>query len=132
MERRVSIIHAVARGVSRFTDVQQGVAHAILAPHVVRHVLSVGHARRGLVATAFGIDSSSLSDEQVATAIIGALIGVRDSIGVPSRLSEVLDVEQFDVEAAADYVSKQPLMQGAPLDEPASPAQLRAVLESAF
>ncbi|CAN5614456.1 iron-containing alcohol dehydrogenase family protein [soil metagenome] len=132
MERRVSIIHAVARGVSRFTTVQQGVAHAILTPHVVRYLFSTQHARRELVATALGVGPSSMSAEKLADTIIDALVRMRDSIGLPSRLGEVLDLDQFDVKAAADYVCKQPLMQDAPLDRPATTAQIRAVLESAY
>lgn len=131
MERRVSIIHAVARGVSRFTDVQQGVAHAVLAPHVVRYVFAVADARRRLLAVAFGIDPEPLSDAEVADAVVDSLIAMRDSVGLPSRLGQVLDVDAFDVGAAADYVTRLPLMEQAPLDVPASSAQVRELLEAA-
>ncbi len=131
MERRVSIIHAVARGVSRFTEVQQGVAHAILAPHVVRYVLSVADARRRLLASAFGVDDTG-TDADVADRVVAALTEVRDSIGVPGRLSEVIDVGSFNLDAAASYVQDQPLMAGAPLERPATLEELRGIFEAAF
>lgn len=132
MERRVSIIHSVARGVSQFTDVQQGVAHAVLAPYVVRYVFSVGDARRHLLAAAFGVDTAGRHDEAIAEAVVEALARVRDSIGVPTRLSEVMDVASFNVDAAAQYVKALPLMDGAPLDREASLDELRGIFEAAF
>lgn len=101
MRKISSIIHAFGHGVSRNTRVYQGDTHAVMAPHVLRHVFEHHDGRRRDIATIFDLDPRPLSDDEVAERVIEEVAGVRDLIGRPSRWSEVDEARDMDFAAIA-------------------------------
>ncbi len=57
----LSIIHAFGHALTRTDDVQQGEAHAIVAPHVLEYLFEQDgvDARAGLLANALGVDNAA-------------------------------------------------------------------------
>lgn len=85
----VGLGHALAHAMGGMYDVVHGMAHSLLLPHVMRYNLPacVGKmARVGRIITGKDLDS----DEATALAGIERLEQLREEIGVPSRLREIL------------------------------------------
>ncbi|WP_418280333.1 iron-containing alcohol dehydrogenase family protein [Halorubrum sp. DTA98] len=92
--RKTNVIHTFGNGVSLHHDVQQGVVHGIVAPHVLEYVFDTVQAQRYRIADALGIDATGLNDDEVADEIITAVIRVRDALGLPTRLRDVGGIRQ--------------------------------------
>ncbi|MFB6173665.1 MAG: iron-containing alcohol dehydrogenase family protein [Halobacteriales archaeon] len=102
-ERRTSIIHAFGHGFARRYDLQQGVAHAVVTPAVLRHVFGAVDARRDRIARALGVDADRPSDA-VAGGIVEAVAGIRDALDLPARLRALGAVERDHLPAIAEFV----------------------------
>jgi len=68
-ERRGSIIHTIGHGFSRRYPVQQGIVHAIVAPHALRYLFQNVDGRRRQLAQAFDVGEEA-PDDEVSTAIV--------------------------------------------------------------
>ncbi len=130
--RRISIIHAFGHGVSRHYPVHQGDVHAILAPHVLRYLFEHVDANRQLLAEGFGIDASSLSDDQLGEAIIDEVVAVRDGLGLPSRLRDLESVPKEAFPAIAEHTLGDEKMTQAPEGLEPTVDELEAVLRAAW
>ena len=107
---RASMIHAFGHALTAHYPIQQGVAHAIAAPHVLRYLFDRVDGRRELLATALGVGNT----DDHATAVIGAVKETRDSLGLPSRLQSVPEADRSDVSALATAVLDDSFMDGVP------------------
>lgn len=67
-ETTLSIIHAFGHGLTRTYDVQQGAAHGVVAPHVLRYLFDNVHGRRELLAEALGVGDAPDPADAVVTA----------------------------------------------------------------
>lgn len=110
--RRLSIIHAFAHGYTRRYPVQQGKIHGILAPHVLRYIFDQVDARRRVLAEGFEIDSESLSDEEVAEAIVTEVAAVRDALNLPTQLREIEVIDDDFRDTAEFIMNDRILIQG--------------------
>jgi alcohol dehydrogenase class IV len=131
-ERKTSIIHAFGHGISRRYDVQQGVVHGIVAPHVLRYVLDAGHGRRRLLAEGLGIDADSRDDDAVADSIVSAVVDVRDALGIPTRLREIDELNRDAFPSIARYIVDDTPMRNAPDGLDPTTADVRAILDDAW
>lgn len=129
LRRFTSIIHAFGHGLARHSDIQQGVGHAVLAPHVLRYVLSKETARRGLLASALEVGDAGGSEE-VAAAIVDAVVKVRDSLAVPAAWRDVGGAQDLDFTAIAEHIVEDGRMTHSPV--PISAPEARRVLEAAW
>ncbi len=126
--RSSSLIHALARAVSRRAAVQQGVAHAVLLPAVLDSVFAAVDGRRRTFARALHIDHQTRDDAEVAAAVVERITSLRDALGLPARWSEVgvNGLERLDADATVRAALRDPLVENSPYRP--TPADLRAIL----
>jgi len=126
----LSIVHAFGHGLARVSDLQQGVAHAVVVPHVLRYLFEADgvDARRRLLASALGVGDAP----EPAGAVVDAVERVRDALDLPTRLRDVDDApgpETFP--AVAEAILADSLMANAPPGLDPTPEAIEAVLEAA-
>jgi len=124
----LSVIHAFGHGLTRSYDVQQGVAHAIVAPRVLRYLFDTVGARRELLADALGVDDAP----DPAAGVVDAVEEVRDAMGLPSRLRDVDGPEREEFPEVAQAILDDSFMKNAPPGLEATHDEVVAVLERAY
>lgn len=128
----LSLIHAFGHGLTAHSDVQQGAAHAMIAPAALDYLFENADGRRELLARAFDIDTSEHSRAEVAAAIVEEVEGVRDALELPAQLRRVEDLEREDLDAVAETTMNDSLMGNCPRDLDPTVDELRSVLDSAW
>ncbi len=127
---RASIVHAFGHGFSHDYDVHQGVAHAVLAPHVLEYVFDRVDGRRDLLAAAFGVDREGATAEERGAAVVDAVAGVSDDLELPSRLRAIDGLSREDFPSIAAVIHDDGLLGAAPVSP--SEDEILAVLEAAW
>lgn len=128
----LSLIHAFGHGLKANADIQQGAAHAIIAPHALSYLFEQVDGRRDLLAAAFGCDRSEHSSAETATAVVDELTALRNALSLPRRLRDVDGLERDTLsDIAADTAADSMIENCPPGLEPTSEA-LRNVLENAW
>ncbi|QCS43326.1 iron-containing alcohol dehydrogenase family protein [Natrinema versiforme] len=129
-ETTASIIHAFGHGLARTDDVQQGVAHGVVAPHVLEYLFDRDgvDARAGMLATALGVDSAA----DHGAAVVEAVAAIRDGLDLPSQLREVDGPEPAAFTAVAESILNDAFMANAPPGLDPSVDEIEAVLEAAW
>ena len=125
---RASITHAFGHGFSHGYDVHQGTIHGIVAPHVLRYVFDRVDGRRDLVASALGVADHA----NPAGAVIDAVAGVRDDLGLPTRLRDLDGVDRPDFASIARAIRDDDLLAVAPAGLDPSVAEITDVLDRAW
>lgn len=131
-ETTLSLLHAFGHGLKAHTDIQQGAAHAIVAPPALTYLFEEVDGRRDLLAAAFGLDATAHSGDKLATATVDAVREVRDALGLPTRLRDVEGLDQGMLDDIATTTAEDSLLGYAPAGLDPTVADLRAVLESAW
>lgn len=85
----VGLGHALAHALGGMYDVVHGTAHSMLLPHVMRYNLPVCKGKMARIGKII-IGEKLESDEATALAGIERLESLRDEIGIPTRLREIL------------------------------------------
>ena len=127
---RASIIHAFGHGFSNDYDAHQGTVHGVLAPHVLRYVFSEVDGRRRLLAEALGVAEPSMADDELAEAVVDAVAGVSDDLGLPSELREIEGLATDDLPDIAEIIHDDGLFAEAPVRP--SVAAIEEVLAAAW
>ena len=124
----LSVIHALGHALTRTSPVQQGAAHAIVAPHALELLFERVDGRRDLLAEAFGVAAGS----DPASAVVDSVTDVRDALDLPARLRAVdgPDREEFPDVAAATLADS--FMSNAPEEFDPTAADIEAVLDAAW
>ena len=130
LNRKLSIIHAFGHGLARRYPLQQGVAHAVLTPHVLRYLLDEVDARRELLGAALGVDDTSTAELDVA--VLDAVTEIRDSLGLPTRLRSLPVTDESDIPAIATFVLGDGPMASAPTELDPTQDEIEAVLRAAW
>jgi len=131
-ECRTSVVHAVGHGFTRRFDVQQGVAHAVVVPHVLRYLYDEVDGRREVLADGLGIDTAGRSAAEVAAAVIDRVTATRDGLGLPSRLRELDPVAEDDLPDVARFVVDDPTIEGVPEGLDPTVEDIEGVLRAAW
>jgi len=126
----LSLLHAFGHGLTAHTDIQQGVAHAVVAPHALAWLFDRVDGRRRLLADALGVPDDDSTDA-LAEGVVDVVREVRDSLGLPARLRD-LDIERSTLDAVAETSAEDSLLENAPPGLNPSPDALRDVLEAAW
>ncbi|MXR50097.1 iron-containing alcohol dehydrogenase [Halovenus sp. WSH3] len=126
----LSLIHAFGHGLTAHSSVQQGAAHAMVAPHALAYLFEHSDGRRDLLARAFDVDADGRDD--LAAGIVEEVVTVRDALALPAQLREIDDLDRDDLEAVAQTTIDDSLMGNCPPDLDATTEDLLAVLESAW
>jgi alcohol dehydrogenase len=127
-ETTLSVVHAFGHGLTRGYDVQQGVAHAVVAPHVLRYLFEHVDGRRDMLAEALGLGGAA----EPATAVVDAVTEVRDALELPSRLRDVDGPEPDEFSTVAEVTLADSFMRNAPSGLDATQEEIEAVLEAAY
>ncbi|EDQ01804.1 L-threonine dehydrogenase [Shewanella benthica] len=98
-------VHAMAHQLGGFYDLPHGVCNALLLPHVQQYNAQVAAPQLKDVAKAMGVDVSSMSDEQGATAAIDAIKVLAAAVKIPENLTK-LGVKAEDIPTLADNALK--------------------------
>jgi alcohol dehydrogenase len=128
----LSLIHAFGHGLTAHSEVQQGKAHAVVAPHALRYLFDEVDGRRGLLADALDVPRDGRSDDAVAADVVAAVTAVRDSLDMPSRLRTVEDLDRDAFPDIAEVVLNDSFMANAPADLDPTQAEIEAVLDEVW
>jgi len=127
-ETTLSIIHAFGHGLTRTYEVQQGAAHGIVAPHVLRYLFENVDGRRELLAEAFGVDDRP----DTAGAIVESVEQVRDALGLPAQLRDVDGPDPAEFPEVAAAIRSDSFMMNVPRGLDPTTDEIEAVLEDAY
>ena len=119
----INVIHAFGHGLRDAFGIQQGLAHAAVAPHALRAMADAG-VDLSLLAAAFEVDG--------VEAAIAEVERVRDALDLPSSLSAIDGVDADGLDEAARVAAADSLLSYAPERYDLAEADARAVLEAAF
>ncbi|WP_049997307.1 iron-containing alcohol dehydrogenase family protein [Halococcus sediminicola] len=124
----LSLIHALGHGLTRGYPVQQGAAHAIVAPHALDYLFERVDGRRDLLAEALGVaDVNDPTD-----AIVTAVADVRDALGLPTRLRDVDGPEPEEFPAVAEDVLADGFIANVPTGLDPTSEGIEAILAAAW
>jgi alcohol dehydrogenase len=127
-ETTLSLIHAFGHGLTRTHEVQQGAAHAVVAPHVLRYLFDSVDARRELLAEALGAEGAS----DPGTAVVEAVDRVGDALGLPARLRDVDGPEPSEFPEVARTILDDPFLANAPTELDPSRDEIVDVLRASY
>ena len=105
----LSVVHAFGHGL-RGEGVQQGLAHAVMAPPALELLFDEVDGRRGLLAEALGVGGA----DDPARAVVDAVAAVRDGLGLPDRLRALDEVDRDALPAVAGRVAEDRFLANAP------------------
>ncbi|RXK51423.1 iron-containing alcohol dehydrogenase family protein [Halorientalis pallida] len=128
----LSLLHAFGHGLTAGYPVQQGVAHAVVAPHALDYLFDHVDGRRRLLADGLGVDIVGASDDELADAVVSRVAEIRDALELPSSLREVDGIEQSDLHDIAAYTLNDSLMGYAPAELDPTVDDLERVLREAW
>lgn len=100
---KINVVHAFGHGLRNQWGIQQGVAHAVMVPHVLELIFEQVDGRRELLAE--GLVREPAPDDP-ATAVIDAVEEVRDGLGLPARLRDVEGTDEAGIRGAAELTHK--------------------------
>ncbi|GAB3666027.1 iron-containing alcohol dehydrogenase family protein [Halopiger thermotolerans] len=129
----LSIIHAFGHALSRTYEVQQGAAHAVVAPHVLEYLFEredagAIDARSGLLANALGVDEAA----DHGAAVVEAVAEIRDALELPAKLRNVDGPQPEEFEGVAGDVLADRFMENAPPGLEPTAEEIEGILESAW
>ena len=126
----LSVIHALGHGLRAHGGVQQGVAHAVVAPHALDWLFERVDGRRDLLADALGVPAGS-PDER-ADGVVSVVRELRDELSLPAHLRDVEGVERSQFDAIAETTAQDYLLANAPEGLDTSAEEFRTVLDAAW
>ncbi len=124
----LSLIHALGHGLTRTYDVQQGAAHAVVAPHALSYLFDAVEGRRDLLAGALGVDDA----DDPADAVVERVADIAAGLGLPGRLRDVDGPGPEEFPAVADAVLGDAFMTNAPPELDPTRADIVGVLDAAW
>ena len=107
---KISVVHAFGQGLRQEFGIQQGVAHAVTVPHVLGLLFEQVDGRREMLAA--GLVDGETDDP--AEAVVAAVIEVRDGLELPSRLRDVEGTDRSRLQAAAERIHDNYLLDRGP------------------
>jgi alcohol dehydrogenase len=124
----LSLIHAFGHGLTRTYEVQQGAAHAVVAPHALSYLFEQVDGRRSLLAESLGVGTEA----DPAAAVVGRVSDVVTALGLPTRLRDVAGPDREEFPGVADAVLEDSFMANAPPGLEPTRDDIVGVLESAW
>ncbi|MFC7096235.1 iron-containing alcohol dehydrogenase family protein [Halobaculum marinum] len=119
----INVIHAFGHGLRDAFGIQQGLAHATVAPHALRAMADAG-VDLSLLQTAFEVETVEAAITEVER--------VRDALDLPASLSAVDGVDEAGLDEAARVTAADSLLSYAPEGYDLSESDARAVLDAAY
>lgn len=126
---RASVVHAFGHALRYQYGVQQGVAHAVIVPHVLRYLFENTDIRTELLAKALVDNPHSNTGGE---AIIDSITDIRDAMKLPSRLRDLDNISMDGFRTVAMVTREDRLMNFGPPDFDPSVNDLLEILEQAW
>lgn len=123
----LGVVHAFGHALRDEFDIQQGVAHAIVVPHVLEALFDRVDGRRAALAEAL-VDGDH---EDPAAAVVARLREIRDALDLPGSLSAVADPTDEAIRRAAAETVADDLFDLAPEGFDPAVADVERVLRAA-
>lgn len=123
----LSLIHAFGHALRRHAGLQQGIAHAVVAPHALAYLFEQVDARRALLADALGVGDRA----DPAVAVVDQVREIRDTMGLPGRLRDVDGPPPDTFLAVAADVLDDSLLPNAPPGLEPTAGDIEGVLRAA-
>ena len=101
----LGIVHSMAHPLGALYNTPHGVANAIILPTVMAYNAPATGTKYQLIAQAFDIDTTGMSQEQYRQAAVDAVRQLAHDVGIPADLKEIVkpeDVEFLAQSAFAD------------------------------
>jgi alcohol dehydrogenase class IV len=127
---KLGLIHAFGHGLRTTFGIQQGVAHAVVAPHALRLLFDRVDGRRALLAAGLGVAADD--PDASAEAVIDVVVDVRDGLGLPARLRDLDGTDEGDLRRVAERTREDGFMANLPEGFDPSIADLESVLRDAW
>ncbi len=98
----LGIVHSMAHPLGAVYNTPHGVANAIILPTVMAYNAPATGSKYRLIAQAFGVDTTGMSEEQYRQAAVDAVRKLAQDVGIPADLKEIVKPEdvQFLAESA--------------------------------
>lgn len=125
---KLSVIHAFGHGLREACGVQQGIAHAVMAPYALEFLFEATDARTSALATALGVSATDDTDDS----IVESVRAVRDGLDLPTALREVEGIERDDLSCVAELTVEDSLLANGPEGFEPSVEEIEAVLATAW
>ncbi|ESP88675.1 iron-containing alcohol dehydrogenase family protein [Candidatus Halobonum tyrrellensis] len=121
----LSVVHAFGHGLRKAFGVQQGLAHAVVVPHVVRSLVDAGAVRDPLF-EAFDADPGD------GEAVVAAVEELRDALDLPARLRDLTGASEAKLDAAAAATADDGVLDNGPAGYELRAADARSILDAAW
>ena len=125
---KTSVVHAFGHGLRFAWGVQQGIAHAVVAPHVLRLLFDQVDGRRGLLAEGLGVADA----DDPAEAVIDVVCEIRDALDLPSRLRDVEGTDEDGIPEAARLTHEDAYLHRGPADFEPTVDDVESAIRSAW
>lgn len=96
---KINVVHAFGHALRNQFGIQQGVAHAVVVPHVLRLVFEQGGGRPEVLAEGLVTGEEESTDTEAA--VVEVVETVRDGLGLPARLRDVDGTSEAGLRAVA-------------------------------
>jgi alcohol dehydrogenase len=127
-ELTISLIHAFGHGLRHAYGMQQGTAHAVMAPHALAFLFEEVDGRRDLLTEALGV----ADPDDPAAAVVDAVAEVRDALGLPARIRGVEGTDREALPEVAEAVVEDSFMANAPAEFDPTAEEIERVLDAAW
>lgn len=108
---KINVVHAFGHALRNQFGIQQGVAHAVTVPHVLRLIFEEGGGRPEVLAEGLVLDDDPESTE---AAVIRAVEEIRDGLALPSRLRDVEGTTENELGEVAVHVAEDDFLEIGP------------------
>ncbi len=126
----LSLIHAFGHGIARGYDIQQGGAHAIIAPHALSYLFGRVDTGRELLAEGLRVEADT--SEATVDGIVRSVEDIRDALGLPKRLRGIEDMSASDLPQIAADVHTDGFMNYCPDGLDPTVGEIEGVLRQAW
>lgn len=127
---KINIVHAFGHALRNQFGIQQGIAHAVMVPHVLTLIFDEGCGRPELLAEGLLIGTEDA--ETTEEAIIEAVEEVRDGLGLSSKLRELNGTSENELRAVAEHTAHDPFLDLGPTRFDPSVDDIEAALRDAW
>lgn len=125
----LSVLHAFGHAITAAGTVQQGAAHAVIAPAALAYILEHVEDRAVLLARALAPETV---EQAPVAGVVEAVREVVDALDLPTRLRDVDGPARSELEAVAEATLSDSFMRNAPPGLDPSVSDLEAILERAW
>ena len=99
----LGIVHSMAHPLGALYNTPHGVANAIILPTVMAYNAPATGTKYQLIAQAFDIDTTGMTQEQYRQAAVDAVRKLAQDVGIPSDLKEIVKPEDVDFLAKSAF-----------------------------